>query len=344
MSSRYLYTVFLPLLFVGCTLLPFLAIAQTGSSDPTVEPAPVETKAVAPETIATSTDTGSFDLSVETSSTTVTETKATSTVPVVSTPRETGSQVSAPAVPRTNPALTELTPSAFAPASSSDQDTPDTTMLFVAVAVLAILPFGYLVVQSLKKKSKKTKKDTDVCFDIKNLLEEKFKELTDLKGRLAGMAKEKARDALREGVRGTSAGDTLALLEKAEKEYGRLKKLYEECTLEFGKRVFKGTIVENSLRNKDILEKVKIEKTYHSNDWKLYDVFVGEKRISELPKYLADGPWYIHLWEEGKDEVRIIFKDKSFTVQSSDKSTWVDAIAYGKSIGIPDEQLDFYIK
>lgn len=108
--------------------------------------------------------------------------------------------------------------------------------------------------------------------------------------------------------------------------------------------MFKGTIIENSLSNKNILEKVSIEKTYQSGVWLLHDVLVEEEQIPELSKYLADGPWYIHLWEQGSDDVKVIFKGKIFDIKFSDKSSWADAIAYGKSIGIPQEQLDFPIE
>ncbi len=108
--------------------------------------------------------------------------------------------------------------------------------------------------------------------------------------------------------------------------------------------MYKGTIIESSLTDKSILAKVQIQKTYQSGDWILHDVLVEAELISELSKYLADGPWYIHLWESGKDDVKVVFKDKIFDVKFSDKSTWTDAVAYGKSIGIPDEQLDFPIE
>lgn len=108
-------------------------------------------------------------------------------------------------------------------------------MLWVALAVLAILPFGYLAAQSLrKKKTRENKEDGSKCFDIKKLLDAKLKELTDLKGRVKSEAKNKAKETIREAVDGTSAGEALGLIEKAEKEYGRLKKLYEECMVEFG--------------------------------------------------------------------------------------------------------------
>ena len=110
------------------------------------------------------------------------------------------------------------------------------------------------------------------------------------------------------------------------------------------KNLFKGTIIENSLSDKSILKKLKIENTSNAGDWTLDDVLLNKNKIPELSKYLADGPWYIHLWQPGKDEVKIVFKNKIFTIQHSDKSTWENAITYGKALGIPEEQLDFPIK
>lgn len=107
--------------------------------------------------------------------------------------------------------------------------------------------------------------------------------------------------------------------------------------------MYKGTIIENSLSDKSILNQLKIVKTWQSDDWILHNVLLSREQIIDLPKYLTDGPWYIHLWEQGKDEIYVVFKDKIFTIKSSDKSTWFDVISYGKSIGIPEEQLNFPI-
>ena len=107
--------------------------------------------------------------------------------------------------------------------------------------------------------------------------------------------------------------------------------------------MYKGTIIENSLADKEILKKVIIEKHYQSGSWTLYNVFVDENQISMLSASLADGPWYIHLWQSGKDGVKVIYKNRVLDVKFSDKSTWTDAVIYGKSIGIPEEQLDFPI-
>jgi hypothetical protein len=105
-----------------------------------------------------------------------------------------------------------------------------------------------------------------------------------------------------------------------------------------------GTIIENSLKDKSILKQVKIVKTWQDDDWILHDVLIGEESAREFGRYLNDGPWYVHFWKEGKDDILVVFKDKIFTIKHSDKSTWQEAIDYGKSIGIPAEQLDFVIK
>lgn len=107
--------------------------------------------------------------------------------------------------------------------------------------------------------------------------------------------------------------------------------------------MYKGTIIESSLSNKDILNKVKINKTWQDGDWTLHSVLLDEDQIAELSRSLDNGPWYIHIWQQGKDDVKVIYKEKVFDIKFSDKSTWADATNHGKSLGIPEEQLDFPI-
>lgn len=109
-------------------------------------------------------------------------------------------------------------------------------------------------------------------------------------------------------------------------------------------KTYKGTIIENSLSDKSILDKVKIEKTYQSDDWILDDIFVAEHQIVEFLKYIDDGPWYVHFWKPSTDDVKVVFNNAIFNIKFSDKTTWADAVAYGKSIGIPEEQLVFTIR
>jgi len=107
--------------------------------------------------------------------------------------------------------------------------------------------------------------------------------------------------------------------------------------------MYKGTVIENSLGNKDILKKLRINKTWQDGDWTLHSVSLDEDQIPELSRSLDNGPWYIHIWYQGKDDVKVIYKDKIFDIKFSDKSTWVDAIEHGKTLGIPEKQLDFPI-
>ncbi len=108
--------------------------------------------------------------------------------------------------------------------------------------------------------------------------------------------------------------------------------------------MYKGTIVENSLVDKNVLNKVEIIKTWKDEDWVLHDVLVKEAQLEELGKSLSDGPWYMNFWIPDGDDMKVVYKNKIFDLKMSDKSTWVEAMEYGRSIGIPEEQLDFVSK
>src|ERR1700746_868561 len=101
--------------------------------------------------------------------------------------------------------------------------------------------------------------------------------------------------------------------------------------------MYKGTIVENSLKDKTILEKIQITKTWKDEDWILHDVLVKEGDLEKLGQALADGPWYMNFWIPDSDEMKIVYKNKIFNIKISDKSSWTDALNYGRSIGIPEE-------
>lgn len=108
--------------------------------------------------------------------------------------------------------------------------------------------------------------------------------------------------------------------------------------------MYKGIIVENSLENKDVLNKVEIVKTWVDDDWTLHSVLLSGELVQDLSQSLKNEPWYMHVWKIGTDEIKVIYKDKVFNIVFSDRSTWKDAIAYGKTLGIPEEQLDFLIE
>jgi|SRR3989338_5214449 len=147
------------------------------------------------------------------------------------TPRPTIAATSAPAL-----ATSEPTSKESAPSSNSD-------VLGIAVFAAAVLALGGYGAYKLKTK-KSEKNDGQRCFNLKRMMEDKLKELTDLRGQAEGKIKENAREKVRESLKGTSTGEALAKIERVEKEYARIKKLYEKCIIEFSQKKKKTILVD----------------------------------------------------------------------------------------------------
>lgn len=111
---------------------------------------------------------------------------------------------------------------------------------------------------------------------------------------------------------------------------------------------YKGTIVQESLiddRQLNDFEVIKFKVTDDEkpeNRWHLFTVVALEEDIKKLASNLKPEKWYAHFWNG--DDVIAIFPNKTFNFKHSDKSTWMEAVNYGKSLGIPEEQLDFLIE
>lgn len=103
-----------------------------------------------------------------------------------------------------------------------------------------------------------------------------------------------------------------------------------------------GTIVLNSLDDSSVLDEMMVLEQTKDEDWVLVTINVTREQALGLLKHLLPGPWYMHFWDE--DDVLVGFKERHFDIKYSDKTTWIPALAYGKSIGIPEEQLDFLIQ
>ncbi len=108
--------------------------------------------------------------------------------------------------------------------------------------------------------------------------------------------------------------------------------------------MLQGTVVENSLRDKTAIQGFEITKSWSAGSWRLYQILIDRQAALKFGSLLEEGPWYVHFWEPGSDQVIAVFRDKVFTIQYSKQETWTEAVAYGKSIGIPEEQLDFLIQ
>ncbi len=113
---------------------------------------------------------------------------------------------------------------------------------------------------------------------------------------------------------------------------------------------WKGVIISESLEELSLLNefdvyKVRISKQEELIDeqgnmgrWHLYWVHATDKQIEAVSLEIKKG-WYAHFWKGQK--LLAVFQKKKFKIQAKDKSTWKETVEYGKSVGIPEEQLDF---
>jgi len=106
---------------------------------------------------------------------------------------------------------------------------------------------------------------------------------------------------------------------------------------------YKGIIIEESLENQDFLKDAQIIESTISEDgeWHMHTVLVSPEYLEQLAQNLKDGTWYAHFWN-GRDVIAV-FKGKTFRFNFDDKNTWGETLAHGRSLGIPEEQLDFPI-
>ncbi len=119
--------------------------------------------------------------------------------------------------------------------------------------------------------------------------------------------------------------------------------------------VFVGVLIEESLEDKTILNKVKIIKTttekvtkMHKTpwlkQWTLHTVEIREdqaKNIAkELSKALQPDYWYADF--KNKSCHYIVFRDKIFLIDRKKKEQYDEAKKYGISLGIPEYQVDFH--
>jgi len=121
---------------------------------------------------------------------------------------------------------------------------------------------------------------------------------------------------------------------------------------------YKGTVIEESLKNKEILKKLhitstRVEKVTDAHEtpwisqWTLDDFEVleqdAETTAEELSKSLDSNhgaSWYVDF--KNKMYHYIIFRDKVFCVDRKNKEQYDEAESYGRSLGIPAHQLINY--
>lgn len=118
---------------------------------------------------------------------------------------------------------------------------------------------------------------------------------------------------------------------------------------------FNGVIIEESLENKDVLQKVKIiktkveevseeHKTPWIKQWTLHTVKILENQADEIAEDLSKSLDSEHNWyaDFKNDKFHyVIFRNKVFKVDRSKPEQYNEVVKYGLSLGIPDYQLDF---
>lgn len=105
---------------------------------------------------------------------------------------------------------------------------------------------------------------------------------------------------------------------------------------------YHGILVDVSQKDKSIFNKIKILGQKKSWGWILYRVGISPNKINQMIKRLQDNMvkgFYFHFYKD--DELIVVFNNKIFKAKT-DKSTWKKIINYGKSLNIPEKQLDFY--
>ena len=121
---------------------------------------------------------------------------------------------------------------------------------------------------------------------------------------------------------------------------------------------YKGTIIEESLANKDVLKKVKIistkvepitdeHKTPWLSQWTLHNVEIPENEAQDVAEEISKSLDYSHnssWYADYKNDTHhyIIFQNKIFYIDRKSKEQYDEAKRYGVSLGIPDYQVDFH--
>src|SRR3989338_5653315 len=104
-----------------------------------------------------------------------------------------------------------------------------------------------------------------------------------------------------------------------------------------------GILIDEAFRDKKLLKKFNIVSKKQRGVWFLLKIeFPGEeleKTIQMIQSNMID-TFYSHLYN-GEGSLIVIFKRNIFRI-TSDKSTWKTAVEYGRSLGIPAGQLNFY--
>ena len=110
---------------------------------------------------------------------------------------------------------------------------------------------------------------------------------------------------------------------------------------------YTGIIIEESFDDNRIINQLNVSKIHISGDenpkdrWHLYQVHLMKEEIQLLSEHMIE-TWYMHFWN-GTNVIAVFTGNNVFEFNYDDKSTWNKVLEYGRSVGIPEEQLNFPI-
>lgn len=107
--------------------------------------------------------------------------------------------------------------------------------------------------------------------------------------------------------------------------------------------MYHGILIDQEFIDPKFPEKFKVFANKQDGNWKIYGVEIEDKDIKEAITNIQENlknnsPWYAHFYND--KELIVVFKNKIFKV-ISDPTSWKEIIKYGKSLNIPEAQLDF---
>ncbi|PIR94979.1 hypothetical protein COT95_01225 [Candidatus Falkowbacteria bacterium CG10_big_fil_rev_8_21_14_0_10_37_6] len=117
-----------------------------------------------------------------------------------------------------------------------------------------------------------------------------------------------------------------------------------------------GVIIKESLENEEVLKNINIVKTKiepvvekHQTpwlkQWTLHTVEIPEDKAGKIAKKISESLDSKHSWYadfKNNKTAYIIFRDKIFVIDRTNKEQYEEAKRYGISLGIPEYQVDFH--
>jgi hypothetical protein len=113
--------------------------------------------------------------------------------------------------------------------------------------------------------------------------------------------------------------------------------------------IYRGKVIQESLENPRVLDDTKIYLTDLTQEedsdepWHIHVVEVTREHIQKIAAVLHSRGVYAHFWDAQKNLI-VAFRDQLFEFNIDDARGRREAIEYGKTVGVPEEELDFLIE